>query len=116
MRFLIDLCAGHRLAEWLRSEGHDVEEARDRGLDPGDQVLLEWAVAERRVLVTMDKDFGELVFFHGAQHHGLVRLPGVPVASRIALMRGVLEKHAADLAEGAVVTVRGGRIRISRSQ
>lgn len=115
MKFLIDLCAGHRLATFLRSEGHDVEEARDRGRDPGDEVLLEWAVAERRVLVTMDKDFGELVFFHGARHHGLVRLPDVPAASRIALMQGVLEKHAAELADGAVVTVRGGRIRISRS-
>ena len=112
---MIDRCAGRRLAVWLRSEGHDVEEARGRGLDPGDQLLLEWAAAERRVLVTMDKDFGELVFVHGARHHGLIRLPDVSAALRIALMRGVLEKHAAELADGAVVTVRGGRVRISRS-
>lgn len=115
MRFLIDLCAGHRLAEWLRSEGHDVEESRDRGVDPGDRILLEWAFAEERVLVTMDKDFGELIFFHGVQHRGLLRLPDVPAAARIALMQEVLENHGGDLVEGAVVTVRGGRIRISRS-
>jgi predicted nuclease of predicted toxin-antitoxin system len=31
MRFLVDRCAGHRLAEWLRSQGHDVLEARELG-------------------------------------------------------------------------------------
>lgn len=53
------------------------------------------------MLVTMDKDFGELIFAHGVQHGGLVRLPDVPAASRIALMREVLQKHGNDLADGA---------------
>lgn len=75
--------------------------------------MLQWAVAEQRVLVTMDKDFGELVFRHGARHHGLVRLPDRPAASRIALMQDVLEKHLDELAGGAVITVRGDRVRIS---
>lgn len=57
MRFLIDRCAGRRLADWLRQQGHDVVESRERGRDPGDRTLLEWAAAEERVLVTMDKDF-----------------------------------------------------------
>jgi len=61
VRFLIDRCAGHRLAEWLRQQGHDVIEGRDRGPDPGDRVLLEWAATEKRILVTMDKDFGEFI-------------------------------------------------------
>lgn len=55
VRFLIDRCAGRRLADWLRDHGHDVVESRDRGPDPGDRVLLEWSVSERRILVTMDK-------------------------------------------------------------
>jgi predicted nuclease of predicted toxin-antitoxin system len=29
---------------------------------------LQWAAAEQRVLVTMDKDFGELVFAERAAH------------------------------------------------
>lgn len=62
MKFLIDRCAGHRLAEWLRQQGHDVLELRERGPDPGDRTLLEWAAADERVLVTMDKDFGEFLF------------------------------------------------------
>lgn len=115
MRFLIDRCAGRRLAEWLRQQGHDVVESRERGPDPGDRVLLAWAAAEARVLVTMDKDFGEFVYRDRAPHAGLVRLPDVPVERRIALMNDILRDHAEDLLGRAIVTVRGGRIRISRA-
>ena len=73
MKFLVDRCAGRRLAEWLRSTGHDVIEARELGPDPGDRTLLERAVAEERVLVTIDTDFGELVYVGQMPHAGLVR-------------------------------------------
>jgi predicted nuclease of predicted toxin-antitoxin system len=115
VRFLIDRCAGRRLANWLRQQGHDVVEARERSPDPGDRALLELAASQDRILVTMDKDFGELVFLGRASHCGLVRLPDVPAEPRIALMERVLGAHAGDLAERAIVTVRGGRIRISRT-
>ena len=62
MKFLVDRCAGHRLAQWLRDKGHDVVESAKQGEDPGDEAILEWAASEQRILITMDKDFGELVF------------------------------------------------------
>ena len=46
MKFLIDRCAGRRLAEWLRQVGHEVVESRERGTDPGDRALLEWAATD----------------------------------------------------------------------
>lgn len=113
MKFLIDRCAGHRLAEWLRQQGHDVVESRERGADPGDRVLLEWAAAEGRVLVTMDKDFGEFIFTERVPHCGLIRLPDVPAERRIALMEWILANYARELLAQSVITVRGGRIRIS---
>ena len=54
MRFLIDRCSGTFIAEWLRTHGHDVVESRERGPDPGDRVLLEWAAQESRILITID--------------------------------------------------------------
>lgn len=114
MRFLIDRCAGRRLADWLRDHAHDVVESRDRGPDPGDRVLLDWPVSERRVLVTMDKDFGQFIFVENALHSGLVRLPDVPAVRRIELMERLLRDHTPDLESGAILTVRGERIRISR--
>ena len=62
----------------------------------------------------MDKDFGQFIFSEAANHSGIVRLPDVPAARRIVLMERVLDLHSADLQARAVVTVRGGRIRISR--
>lgn len=115
MRFMIDRCAGHALSEWLRSQGHDVAESRDRGPDPGDRVLLEWAVNESRILVTIDTDFGELVFAEGAPHSGLVRLPDVPSGERVRLMSDLLDRFSEPLESGAIITVRGGRVRISKA-
>ena len=67
-----------------------------------------------RILVTIDTDFGELIWVHDLPHSGLVRLPDVPAERRIALMAEVIENHGAELQERAVITVRGGRIRVSR--
>jgi predicted nuclease of predicted toxin-antitoxin system len=113
VRFLIDRCAGGRLAEWLRREGHDAEEVSGLGPDPGDQAILERAKADRRVLITIDTDFGFLVYAGGLEHAGLVRLPDVPAARRIEIVAQLLESHAQELVAGAVITVKGGRIRIS---
>ncbi len=113
MRFLIDRCAGRRLAEWLREQGHDVSPAWERGPDPGDRVLLGWAADEQRILVTIDTDFGELLFVDKRPHCGLIRLPDVPAAQRIELMKLLLERYTDSLENGAVVTVRSGRVRLS---
>ena len=114
MKFLVDRCAGRRLAEWLRGQGHDVIESRALGPDPGDQALLERAATEGRILVTIDTDFGELVYVRDVPHAGLVRLPDMPAPRRIALMAEVLERHQQALERQAVVTVRGGRVRVSQ--
>jgi len=113
VKFLIDRCAGRRLADWLRASGHEVLEARERGADPGDATILVWAASEQRILVTMDKDFGNLVFLQGGRHCGLVRLPDVPAQARIEMMEQILDRHAADLIAGAIITVRGSRIRVA---
>jgi len=113
MRFLVDHCAGRRLAEWLDAQGHDVVDAGALEFDPGDQILLERAAAEGRVLITIDRDFGALVYVKRINHAGVVRLPDVPVRQRIALMAEVLDTHRQALESQALVTIRGGRIRIT---
>lgn len=113
MRFLIDHCAGRRLAAWLREQDHDVVEAREFGPDPGDRMLLARAASEGRVLVTLDKHFGRFVFLEAHEHAGLIRLPDVPAAERIAQVGRILRSHAADLENRKAVTVRGTRIRVS---
>ena len=105
MNFLVDRCAGRRLTQWLQSQGHDALDARELGPDPGDRALLERAVSENRILITMDKDFG-----------GLIRLPDVRMAQRITLVEDLIFNHRQALDERVVITVTSGRIRISRQQ
>jgi len=115
MRFLIDRCAGTLIAAWLRKQGHDVVESRELGPDPGDRVLLEWAAQESRILLTIDTDFGQLVFLWGQSHSGLIRLPDVPADERVAIVKDLIKRFESELESGAIITVRGGKIRISRS-
>ena len=115
MKFLIDRCAGRLIAEWLRSQGHDVAEPRERGPDPGDHILLGWAASESRILITIDTDFGQLVFLENQPHCGLIRLPDVPAKERLRLIEDLLTRFSKQLEESAIVTLRGGRVRISKS-
>ena len=71
---------------------------------------------ESRVLITIDTDFGELVYRHDVSHAGLLRLPAVPAEQRIALVTAVIDRHGEALENRAIVTVRGERIRISLPQ
>ena len=96
------------MAEWLRDSGHDVLDTRNLGPNPGDAALLERAASENRILITLDKDFGELIHLHGTPHAGLVR-------QRIALVEEVINHHSQALEERAIITVQGGRVRISRA-
>ena len=114
MRFLVDRCAGRRLADWLRNNGHDTLEAQALGPDPGDRALLELAESDDRVLVTIDKDFGELIYLHGVPHAGLIRLPDVRASRRIEIIAEVINHYRAELEERAMITVQGRHVRISR--
>ena len=114
MKFLIDRCAGRLLADRLRKQGHDVVESRELGPDPGDRVLLDRAAKEKRILVTIDTDFGELIYLQNLSHAGLIRLPDVPARERQLIMQDLLTRYETELQDAAIITVRGGRIRISK--
>ena len=66
-------------------------------------------------LITIDTDFGQLVFQEGQSHSGLVRLPDVPSRERVAIIEDLIERFQPELDTGAIITVRGSKIRISRS-
>jgi len=53
-------------------------------------------------------------FHRDEPHTGIVRLPDLPAAQRIALMERVIERYADALADGAMLTVGADHVRISR--
>jgi predicted nuclease of predicted toxin-antitoxin system len=62
MRFLTNENIARFVVERLRQAGHDVLSAKESMKGQADSQILARAVAESRVLVTFDKDFGELAF------------------------------------------------------
>lgn len=115
MKFLVDVCAGGRLAEWLRNQGYDVCEVRERSPKMSDSEILQWANSEGRIVITVDKDFGTLTIALGQSHNGIIRLPDVPALDRQILMEEVLRKHTKDLEKRAIITVSEKRIRIRQT-
>lgn len=105
MRFLVDECAGPGVANWLRSQGHDVFSVYDsaRGLD--DDGVIEKAFLENWILITNDKDFGEKIHREHRPHHGVVlmRLNDERTKSKIRILRRLLDNHIERLPEQFVV-------------
>jgi predicted nuclease of predicted toxin-antitoxin system len=80
--------------------------------DPGDEEILEIATGEKRILVTLDKDFGELAVVHNKPHSGIIRLVDLGAKEQAKFCIHVLDLYAQELLAGAIVTVGRGRIRI----
>ena len=68
---------------------------------PGDEAILARAAAEERVLVTLDKNFRELVIVRGARHAGIVRLVGLAPRDQSTASLQVLALHGGLLEGGA---------------
>ena len=96
----------------LTEQGHDVASATEKHPGVSDEALLALAYEEQRVLVTEDKDFGELVFLRGLPHPSIVRFTDMPVAQKVAAMRKLIERHPDALRAGAIVVVRQHLMRI----
>src|SRR6185436_19947827 len=104
MKVLLDSCISSQAIEVIRQAGHDVTWAGDWPKDPGDEEILRLAAAESRVLVTIDKDFGELVVVRGMIHAGLIRLIGFRAAEQGAAIVRLLATYEQDLIKGAILT------------
>ncbi len=65
MRLLADENCPRQLVELLRQNGHDVLWASSEFAGAADEIVLSRATADGRILLTFDKDFGELAFRHG---------------------------------------------------
>src|SRR5262249_8982256 len=76
VNFAADECCDEVLVAGLRSDGHDVSYAMESSPGADDRTVLQHAHAEQRILLTEDKDFGELVVRLG--------LPAPPSFRRVA--------------------------------
>lgn len=109
MRFLVDVNLGRKFTHLMQKAGHDAIFAKDIFPLTTDEEILAKASSEGRIIITNDKDFGELVFLHGKTTKGVVLLR---TALTDAAARFELIKDALDKAAGKFVVVKDGKIRV----
>jgi len=95
MRFLVDECTGPAVAQWLRLQNHDVVSVFDEIRGADDREVIRIANEQNRILITNDKDFGELVFREKKPHNGviLLRLEDERAANKKDVLEHLLEKY-----------------------
>jgi predicted nuclease of predicted toxin-antitoxin system len=110
---LVDESTGVAVVAYLRSAGHDVVAVAEAMPQADDSDILSYAANEGRVLLTNDKDFGELVYRDRRAHSGVVlmRLEDSTSTNRVRVVRAVLEQYADRLTgRFTVATDKGVRI------
>jgi len=115
MRFLADMGISPATIAFLKALGHDAVHLHEQGLDGlHDWAVMEKAHEERRVVLTHDLDFGDLIAASGA------RLPST-IIFRLRNMRPervnyyldrIISEHQRSLEQGAVISVSEGQVRV----
>jgi predicted nuclease of predicted toxin-antitoxin system len=104
MKFLVDECVGPVVAQWLKQK-YDAISIYDylTGIDDND--VLQKAFLENRILITSDKDFGEIIFKSKKQHCGIIllRLDDERPSNKIVVLDSVLQRHSEELFGNFVV-------------
>jgi len=114
MRFLVDECTGPAVAQWLRIQNHDVISVYDEIRGADDRDVIRKAFEQDRILITNDKDFGELVFREKKPHKGIIllRLEDERTANKISVLKHLLEKYQKSIS-GNFIVVTETNVRIT---
>lgn len=114
MRLLVDECLPRVLVDELRGRGHDVVWVRDTGQGESDETVLAWANSEGRIVISEDRDFGDLTMQRGVAAVDIVRvrMSGFPnSAAQIAVdVASVIERLEPGLV-GHLTVIEPARVR-----
>ena len=116
MRFLADESCDFGVVRTLRAANHDVMAVSEISPRADDVYVMEIVGVEGRILLTEDKDFGQLVYAHGGKSVGVILLR-YPARARERICDDVInlvERYGESLTATFVV-MQPGRIRIARN-
>ncbi len=113
MKFLADENVEKPVVDMLRQEGHDVLYVLEIARKTIDERLLKEANKESRILLTNDKDFGELIFLQGKVSRGIVLMRFVSEKSSIKsrFMKSALKNYSHRFS-GSFTVVSESKVRI----
>lgn len=114
MRFLADESCDFAVVRALRAAGHDVAVIAEISPRATDEFVMDLAIRQRRILLTEDKDFGQLVHANQAASGGvfLLRFPARVRADLPGAVVKLIERRGEGLLRRFVV-LQPGRVRIS---
>lgn len=116
MKIKLDENIGRSGVDLMRRHGHDVVTVRDERLaGASDEVVFAACVSEGRILITLDRDFGQVLRFPPSRSAGIVLLdPGTPasVATILRRLDDFLRTAASRAVSGELWIVEAGRVRI----
>ena len=113
MKFLVDVGVGKKVENWLKENGFDILSVRDIDSHAKDSQILRWAVDQQRMIISMDKDFGELVYNSGKHHAGvlILRLEDADGDAKVEVIKKILAEFY-DKIESHFCVFQDGRLRI----
>lgn len=114
MNFVADESVDQQVVERLREEGHAVRYIVETGPGASDEDVLEQAKHEGAILLTADKDFGEIVFRQRRVTEGVLfmRLAGQSQKRKAEIVASGIKRHGEELLRAfSVITPGGIRIR-----
>lgn len=116
MQFLADESCDFAVVRIPRNAGHDVVSVAEKLRGASDEEVIDLAASERRILITEDKDFGQLVFAAARANSGVVFVR-YPLASRNSLAEALLQlvSSRGDALYSCFVVVEPGKIRVTRT-
>lgn len=115
MKVLLDTCVWGGVRSQLEAAGHDVVWSGEWSEDLGDSVILAIAHREHRILITLDKDFGELAIVRGIPHSGIIRLVNLSTKQQGEVCLHILKVYSEELQSSAIITAERDRVRIRPS-
>ena len=115
MNFLADENCDFEIVRALRQAGHDVLAICEFAKRMQDADVIDLSTRENRVLITEDKDFGQLVYAHGRTSRGVI-LIRYPALARRRLSTDIvkLTEQKKEALPGSFVVLEPGRVRITR--
>ena len=116
MVFFSDESIEAEINSYLRENGHVVHSVSELFPSISDQDVLQYALNEHAVLITNDKDFGDLVTRQAMPHHGIIllRLRKTPGSEKAKIVAEIVDKHGEELISGFTV-ISQHSIRIRKS-
>ena len=96
LKFLVDVGVGKKVEAYLLEKRYDTKAVRSLDQRMPDQEIIRLAALEKRIVITMDKDFGELVYHSGMEHCGilLLRLEDATGPEKLQVITKILAKYA----------------------